>query len=356
MYIENLKLENFRNYKKEEIFFINGINLFIGDNAQGKTNIIESIYLTAFGKSYRTIKDNELINFDNEFCHVNLNYIKNSSKNNIEIFIDKNKKILKKDDIKINKISNHVGELLIVKFSPDSLDIIKGSPGKRRKFLDMICCQLSKSYIIIHQEYMKYLKLKNSLLKQERIDREYIDVLHDKMSECIEKIVNFRKTVIFKLLEKAKVIQNNITNGKETINLEYNTEFLNKNKEQIKKILDDVLFIEIIRKTSLKGIQRDDLDIYINDLDVGKYGSQGQNRTALLTLKLADFEVLIEEKEDIPILLLDDIMSELDKNRIQFLLKYIENYQSIITTTDSSFVKDVKNIKIFKVLNGTLEK
>ena len=167
MYIENLKLENFRNYKKEEIFFINGINLFIGDNAQGKTNIIESIYLSAFGKSYRTIKDIELIYFNENYCRTILNYNKKDNKRNIEIFIDENKKIIKQDDIKINKISNHVGELLVVKFSPDSLDIVKGSPGKRRKFLDMICCQLSKSYIINYQEYIKYLKLKNSLLKQE---------------------------------------------------------------------------------------------------------------------------------------------------------------------------------------------
>jgi DNA replication and repair protein RecF len=357
MYIESLKLENFRNYKNQNIPFINGINLFLGDNAQGKTNIIEAIYLSAFGKSYRTIKDLELIMFNEKYCHVNLNYNKENTKRKIEFFLDENnKKMIKQNDIKISKISNHVGELLIVLFSPDSLDIVKGSPGKRRKFLDMICYQLSKSYIITHQEYTKYLKLKNTLLKKENIDKEYIEILHDKMSEQIKKIVSFRFDVIEKILKKAQIIQKNITGGKENINLEYKSDFINLTKQEIKKILDENLYIDIIRKSSLKGIQRDDIDIFVNNLDVGKYGSQGQNRTALLTLKLANFEVLIEEKDDVPILLLDDIMSELDSSRIKFLLKYIEKYQSIITTTDASFIKDVKNIQILKVFNATLEK
>ena len=176
------------------------------------------------------------------------------------------------------------------------------------------------------------------------------------MSNYILNIVNFRKNTINKLLEKAKVIEQELTNKKEEINIEYVSDFLGLDKENIKKYLDDHLYIDILRKSSIKGIQRDDINIYVNNLEVGKYGSQGQNRTALLTLKLADFEVLREEKDDLPILLLDDIMSELDSTRINYLLKYIENYQSIITTTDSSFVENVDNIQILKVLNGTLEK
>lgn len=355
MYINKLKLENFRNYKIQEIDFINGINLFLGNNAQGKTNIIEAIYTSAFGKSYRTIKDNELINFNSNFCRINLEYSKDNVNKQNEIYIEESKKQIKNNGIKISKLSDFVGEILIVIFSPDSLDIVKGSPGKRRTFIDMICSQLSKSYIISHQEYMKCLKLKNAMLKKDNIDREYIYILHDKMSVCIKKIVNFRKYVIDKLLEKAKVIENNITNGKEDINIIYTTDFLNMDESQIKKYLDDHLFIEEMRKSSVKGIQRDDIIIHVNDVEVNKYGSQGQNRTALLTLKLADFEVLMEEKGQVPILLLDDIMSELDSDRISFLLKYIEKYQSIITTTDNTFVRDVENIKISKVSNGTLE-
>lgn len=356
MYIDKIELEKFRNYEKQEINLINGINLFVGDNAHGKTNIIESVYTCAFGKSYRTSKDNELIKLNENYTRVELWYNRNNINSKIEYYIDQNnRKSIKKDDIKIKKISEHVGELLIVTFSPDSLDIVKGSPAKRRSFLDMMCSQISKSYLINLQEYMKCLKIKNNILKSENIDKNYISVLHEKMSEYIFNIVKFRNNVINKLLEKAVVIQKKLTDEKEDINLKYETDFLNLSKEEIKEILDKYLNIEIIRKSSLKGIQRDDILIYINNLEVAKYGSQGQNRTAMLTLKLADFEILKDEKEETPILLLDDIMSELDQNRINFLLDYIKNYQSIITTTDSNFVKNKENIKISKVLNGTLE-
>lgn len=355
MYIKNIKLENFRNYEVQEINLINGINMFVGDNAQGKTNIIESIYLCTFGKSYRTIKDNELIKFENNYCRVNINYLKNNIENNIEVYIDDiNRKNIKKNDIKIKKISDHIGEIPVVIFSPDSLDIVKGAPSKRRNFLDMMCSQISKNYLINLQEYLKCLKLKNSILKNEKIDRNYLDILHEKMSKYIFYIVKFRKEIIDKLLFFSKDINLKLTDNKENINFIYSTDFLNLSIEEIKKILDEHINIEIMRKSSVKGIQKDDLIIYINDLEVSKFGSQGQNRTALLTLKLANFEILKELVNETPILLLDDIMSELDNNRVNFLLEYIKNYQSIITTTD--FDTDIKeNIKISKVLNGRLE-
>ena len=357
MHLKNINLSNFRNYKNQYIDLINGINLFVGDNAQGKTNIIESIYLCAFGKSYRTTKDVEIVKFNSDFSRIELEYNKDNIDKKIELYVDKeNKKIIKKDDIKITKIAEHVGEIPVVIFSPDSLDIVKGAPAKRRKFLDMICSQLSKSYLIDLQEYTKCLKMKNSLLKNEKIDDDYISVIHEKMAMYIKKIVSFRSIVTDKLLNKAKVIEKNITNEKEDINIIYETEFLNLEVEQIKEILDKFLYVEKIRKVSIKGIQRDDIKILINDVEVEKYGSQGQNRTAMLTLKLADFEVLMEEKGETPILLLDDIMSELDKNRIAFLTNYIEKYQSIITSTDSSFVNsNISNINISSVKNGNIE-
>src|SRR5574344_1201667 len=356
MYIEEIVLKNFRNYEFQKINFIKGINFFEGENAQGKTNIIESIYMCAFGKSYRTVKDNEVIKFNSDFCRINLLYNKKNIHQKIEVYIENiSKKQIKKDDIKIPKLADLIGEVPIVIFSPDSLNIVKGSPVKRRAFIDMVCSQLSKSYLINLQEYNKCLKLKNILLKKDDIDKEYIYILHEKMSLYIFNIVNYRKKIIDKLLIKAKIIHNNITFKKEELDLIYQTDFLNKTKEQIKNELDSNLYIDILRKSSLKRIQRDDLIININGFEVQKYGSQGQNRTVMLVLKLANFEVLKEEKEEEPILLLDDIMSELDENRINFLLKYIEKYQSIITTTDSNFIKDIKNIKISKVFNGRLE-
>lgn len=218
----------------------------------------------------------------------------------------------------------------------------------------MICSQLSKSYYINLQEYMKCLKLKNNLLKKDNSDRNYIRILNEKMATYIFNIVKYRNEVLKKILERAKIIQRNLTDSKENINIAYITEFLNISVEDIKKILDLHLDIEIMRRSSVKGIQRDDFTVYINDLEVSKYGSQGQSRTALLTLKLADFELLKDEKDDVPILLLDDIMSELDGNRIKFLLDYISKYQSIVTTTDAFFAKQAKNIKIYDVKNGKI--
>lgn len=356
MYINKLELENFRNYKEQKVDLINGINLFLGDNAQGKTNIIEAIYICAFGKSYRTLKDNELIEFGKEYCRINLEYIKNNNIFTTSFFIDSlNRKQIKNNGIKIRKIADYVGEIPIVIFSPESLDVVKGSPAKRRNFIDMICCQISKSYIIYHQEYMKCLKIKNSILKEDYIDDNYIEVLHEKMSKYIKDIVQYRKKII-ELLNKYSIdIQRKLTDGQENINIVYSTDFIDMNEDEIKKYLDEHLYIDKLRKSSIKGIQKDDLEIYINEKEVSKFGSQGQKRTALLTLKLANFELLKELKDEIPILLLDDIMSELDSKRINFLLKYIENYQSIITTTEDTFVKDISNIKIYKVSNGGLE-
>lgn len=357
MYLKNIKLVNFRNYQNETINFINGINLFIGQNAQGKTNIIESIYLSAMGKSFRTIKDSEVINFGKDYCKIDLDYF-NSQDEKIEIYIDKfNKKVIKENDVKIKKISDHFSKLLIVSFFPDSLDIVKKSPQIRRNFLDEICSKLSKKYLLNLQEYMKCLKMKNAMLKndKEKIDLNYIDILHEKMSIYIENIVKYRAYVVKLILEKAIIIHKVLTKSKEIINIKYISDFINLSKEEIEKQLNDFLKIEILRKTSLKGIQRDDLDFYINNLEVCKYCSQGQCRTTLLTLKLAEFEVLKEQNGKDPILLLDDIMSELDSNRVEFLLNYIKDYQSIITTTDFNMKVNIKNINIKKVLNGKLD-
>ncbi len=357
MYLKNLKLENFRNYEKEEIELINGINLFLGNNAQGKTNIIEAIYVCAFGKSYRTSKDNEIIMFDKDFCRISLDYIKKNIDSNTTYFIDNiGRKQMKNNEVKIKRITDYVGEIPIVIFSPESLDIVKSSPEKRRSFIDMICCQLSKSYIIYHQEYTKCLKLKNAMLKKDIVDDNYIYILHEKMSIYIKKIVEFRKTIIEKINKYSKVIQKKLTNDAEEIDLKYETDFEGMNEIQIKKYLDEHLYIDKLRKSSVKGIQRDDMIITIDGNNVAKFGSQGQKRTALLSLKLANFELLKDSMKETPILLLDDIMSELDSFRINFLLKYIENYQSIITTTEDTFVRDVANIKISKVSRGRLEK
>ncbi len=358
MYLEKLVLTNFRNYKNQEIIFNRGINLFIGDNAQGKTNIVEAIYTSAFSKSYRASKDIELINFDEEYTKVMLYYNKNNNSKTVDIYIDKNKKVIKLDEIKIKKMTELIGEIPLVIFSPEDMQIVKGASGEKRKFIDMICCQLSLKYLISFTEYNKCLKIKNNLLKKElKIeDKEYIYILNEKMSPLINYICNYRKEIILKLSNYSKLILKEITENKEDIDVIYTSDFENMSSIDINNKLNSVLNYEIIRKTTLKGITKDNIEININKKEVNKYGSQGQKRTSLLALKLANFEILRELKKEEPILLLDDIMSELDKKRVDFLLKYIEKYQSIITTTDYDKLSEkIEKIKIEKIKNGSLQ-
>ncbi len=358
MLINKIKLEGFRNYINEEINLDKNINLFVGDNAQGKTNIIESVYMCAFTKTYRTLKDTDTINLNQDYFRITMDYQNENENKVIEFFLDKKgHKQLKIDDIKVKKISSVVGDIPIVIFTPDDLNIIKGSPADRRKFLDIICCFISKSYTVHIQEYNKYLKIKNTVLKDE-IDSskiEYIKILNENMSKHIKFIVDFRKRVIGQLKKHSIKIQKELTNNNEQLNIEYVTDFEDKSESEILNILDEHIKIDIYRKNSVKGVQKDDIEFYINDLSAQKFGSQGQARTVLLTLKLANFEILKEVKNTNPILLLDDIMSELDNNRIRYLFEYIKDYQSIITTTDEGTLKDIKNIKISKISNGHLQ-
>lgn len=362
MYIKEVKVENFRNYESQSLKLGAKVNVLFGDNAQGKTNILEAIYFAAIGKSFRAQKDNEIVNFSKEFVRFVIDYTRSDDFederiNKIEVFIDKNgTKQIKNNGIKVTKISEHIGEINIVMFSPESMDIVKGAPQKRRKFLDMLLCQISKSNTIVLQEYNKFLKMKNDVLKQDKniIDDAYLDVLNTKLSGYIKKITTTRIDIIKKIEEKAKIIHESLTGEKESLSLNYISDFINFSEEEIKKKLDDIKYIEILRKSSIKGSQRDDLEIIIDGADVSKYGSQGQNRTALLSVKLAEFEVLKEVKDNNPILLLDDVMSELDNMRIEYLINYIKDYQSVITTTDIEIIKKLENVTFFKISGGQI--
>ena len=360
MYITDLKLTNFRNYKELELKLNKNVNVFFGNNAAGKTNILEAIYMSAITKSYRTGKENEVINFGESYTNIFVDYVdKLDRKNKIHIYIDQDsKKRIKEDGIDIKRISDFIGKYNIVVFSPESLDIIKGSPKNRRKFIDILLSQISKNYLMKLQEYNKTLSIKNSLLKSEdsKIDNNYLDILDEKIAEYISYIVKEREKLINKLNIYAKKIQKDLTNGIETIEIKYISDFLDLDIQGIYNLLKKSRFQDMLKKSSSRGIQKDDIEVYINDLEVKTYGSQGQNRTALLTLKLSELEILKDEKEEIPILLLDDVLSELDNNRIEYLLKYIEDYQTIITTTEIDTLKHLSNISFYKVLNGAVEK
>lgn len=360
MHLEKLQLTNFRNYENLKLEFSKTVNVFVGNNAEGKTNILESIYLSSITKSYRTSKDIECIKFNEQFFRIVHNYVDNNSNNiEVEVYLDNNnKKQIKENGLKIGKYSDFIGTIPMVVFSPDNMDIIKGSPKNRRKFLDILISQLSRSYVISLQEYNKLLTLKNNLLKQEKhtVDMTYLDILDEKLAEKTEVIVNYRTKYVDTVEKHAKKIQKELSKGEEELKLKYFSEFIDKDKEQIKSILVNSRENDFFRKTSNKGIGHDDIIVFVNDTEVSKYGSQGQNRTALLSMKLAEFEILKEEKDNTPIILLDDVFSELDRGRINFLIDYVSNYQVFITTTEIDSIDNIENKEIFKIKNGTVEK
>jgi len=353
MYIDKITLINYRNYKKAELEFGKQINIIYGNNAAGKTNILEAIYVCCLTKSHRTIKDVELINFDKDRAKVIAEF--EETKVSFEIN-KKNEKIIKENDIVVKKFGDFIGKNPIVIFSPENIDIIKGVPQKRRKFLNIIISQISRKYLINLQEYNKYLQIKNAMLKEykNKRDDEYLDIIDEMLSEKIEQITIERTKRIEQINEKAKKIHFEMTNKKEAIEIKYKTDFHQKDKKQILEILKISREYDFLRRASSKGIHHDDFLVIVNGEEVSKYGSQGQNRTSLLTLKFAEFEILKEEKEEIPIILLDDVSSELDKDRIKFLLNFIKDKQVFITTTQIDTLKITKEMKIFQVKENGL--
>lgn len=353
MYIKNLKLSNFRNYKNLDIEFSNGINIIYGNNGIGKTNILEAIYLSAITKSYRVSKETEYIKFNESVTHIASTYVEDNIVNMVEVSLTNNgEKQILENKLKIKKYTEFIGKYPIVMFSPDDMEIVKGAPKNRRRFLDILISQISKKYIIALSEYKKLINIKNSLLKKNRenIDINYLKIINEKLAVQILEIICKRKEYVEKLLKFSISAEKMISKHQEEIRIEYVTEFTNMDFNEILNTLNNCIENDIAKKTSTKGIGHDDILIFVDEKEVAKYGSQGQNRTALLALKIGEFELLINEKNIVPIILLDDVFSELDNERINFLLSYIKNYQVIITTTMIENIK-LEKAKFFDIIN-----
>lgn len=351
MYVEKINLTNFRNYKKQEIELDKNINIFYGNNAQGKTNILESIYLCAIGKSYRTNKDKELINLESEFSKVEVKYLKSDREGKITTNIA-NKKIVSLNDIKLKKMSEVLGNINIVLFSPDDINIFKEGPARRRKILDIMISQLRPAYVHNLNMYQKVLEQRNNYLKQIKYENKSVDMLdiwEEQLATAAEIISSYRKEFIEKIKEKIVDIHGKITKNKEKIELKYISDFTNK--EEFFKKIKEHRKIDIIRGFSGIGIHRDDLKVYINGQELGIYGSQGQHRSAILSIKLSELEIIKEDTDENPILLLDDFMSELDKERRENFLEDVKDTQIIITCTDKLELKNEYK-RIFYVENG----
>ena len=355
MYIKKIKLTNFRNYDEQEIDLEKNINIFYGDNAQGKTNIIESVFLCSIGKSFRTSKDNELIKFNKDFSSVYLEFEKSDRNGNIKIELS-NKKNIYLNGIKIKRLSDLLGNINVVLFSPDDINILKDGPDKRRRFLDIMIGQLRPNYIHILNRYNETLKQRNNYLKQIREENkteELLEIWDEKLAEYGEKIYTYRAQFVEKIKSKIGNIHNKITDEKEEIKLEYISNC--KNKEEYLKLLKERRKLDIIKGFTTKGIHRDDFNIYINNNLVGVYGSQGQNRTTVLSLKISELQVIYDEIGEYPVLLLDDFMSELDEKRRKHFLENIKNTQVIITCTDKIYLNNL-DYKIYNVKNGQISK
>ncbi len=354
MYINKIKLTNFRNYDEQEINLGKNINIFYGDNAQGKTNIIEAIFLCSIGKSFRTNKESELIKFNKDISSIYIEYEKSDRDGRIKIDLN-NKKSIYTNGIKIKKLSELLGNINTVIFTPDDINILRDGPQKRRRFLDIMIGQLRPNYIHLLNMYNKTLEQRNNYLKQIKENNkqeEMLDIWDEKLAEYGEKIYIYRNEFIEKIKNKINKIHKNITNEKEEIKVEYISNCANK--EEYIELLKSRRKLDIIKGFTTKGIHRDDFFVYINNQLVNVYGSQGQNRTVVLSLKISELQVIYDEIGEYPILLLDDFMSELDEKRRRNFLENIENTQVIITCTDKI---DIDNLdyKEFNVINGSIE-
>ena len=355
MYIEEIKLHNFRNYEEQKIELNKNINIFYGENAQGKTNIIESIFLCAYAKSFRTSKDKEIINLNKNEASVTLKYQKKDREGTIRVNIS-DKKYIYLNDIKAKKMSEILGNLNVVIFSPDDINILKDGPQKRRRFLDMMIGQLRPNYIHCLNIYLKVLEQRNNYLKQikeQNKSKELLEIWDEKLAEYAIIVYRYRYEFINKIKEVINEIHCKITDNKENLELNYISEC--DNKEKFIELLKQRRKLDIIKGYTTKGVHRDDFNIFINNKEVSVYGSQGQNRTVVLSLKLAELQVIKDDIDDYPILLLDDFMSELDSNRRKSFLNNIENTQVIITCTDpieiEKFNKNVE-YKLYNVKKG----
>lgn len=363
MYISNLKLSNFRNYKTLNINLDKNINIIIGNNGEGKTNLLESIYVLGLTKSHRSFIDNNLIRNNCDSCKIKAKLNKDNYKSELEIILENKNKILKIDKQIINKNSDYISNMNIIIFYPEDLELIKGSPAARRRFLNLELSQLNRNYLIILNDYNKLLKMRNDYLKNNYIDENYLNILTDYL---IDKAISIYKTRK-KFIDKLNDIINNVyfdIAKLSNFNIKYKTsiELDNLNYEELKSKLKnkfkDVYNQEIKFKNTLIGPHRDDLEFFLGDLNLKLYGSQGQKRVAVLSLKIGEINIFKKYKEQTPILLLDDVFSELDQKKKNNLLKYInDNIQVIITTTDVKNIskKILKDANVIKIKEGKIE-
>ena len=353
MYIKKVKLENFRNYDTSEIIFNKNLNNIFGDNAQGKTNILEAIFICGLGKSFRTNQDKELININKEFAKVEIEYFKKDREGKIRLELNQKKDFFI-NDIKVKKVSDILGKIYVVLFTPQDINILKNDPSKRRRFLNIMISQLRPMYVHILNKYNKTLEQRNNYLKQIKYENksiEMLDIWDEQLVDLGKKIYIYRKEFLEKINKKIKNIHLLTTQNKENIEIKYKSNIIDENKYLIE--LKNKRNADIQKGYTSVGIHRDDFDIFINNENISIYGSQGQQRSSIISLKLAEAETIYEEIDEYPIILLDDFMSELDKKRIKGFIENIKENQVIITSTEKILL-DKNEINYYNVKNAKI--
>lgn len=359
MYLSEITLNNYRNYGTLRLGLSPGLNVFTGENAQGKTNLLEAVYFSSIGRSMRTPRDKELIMWGEERARIKAQAVGRGGKSRVEIVLDKreNKRVAI-NGAPVSKLGELMGVIMTVLFSPDEISIIKESPSDRRRFMDIAICQLSKAYFYLLQRFNKTLSQRNRLLKN-GTGKDTLEVWDMQLATYGAKVIKTRRGFISRIRELAADAHAFLTDGKETLTLSY---------EGVEGETEDEIYENFIAELARtrdrdmfhgfthSGPQTDDFAAFIGETDVRKFGSQGQQRTAALALKLAQLELFNEETGEYPVLLLDDVFSELDPMRQQRLVEKLVGHQTVITCTHlESIVADrFKDMRLFKVERGTV--
>lgn len=370
MQLKSLELHGYRNYETLKLATESGVNIFIGPNAQGKTNLLEAIHVLSLTKSHRTSKDKELIGWNQSAAVIRADMEKRHGDVKLELQVSAQGKKAKINGLEQRKLSGFVGTLNVVLFAPEDLDIVKGAPGVRRRFMDMEIGQVHPGYLYDMQQYQKILQQRNNYLKMTDIRKaspEMLEVWNEQLATYGVKMMQKRKNFIVNLQKWAEKIHAGITGGLEHLTVEYKPSFGGAagTDSQVESSLFQQFMLKLTqgkeqefrRGTTLTGPHRDDITLAINGKDVQSFGSQGQQRTAALSLKLAELELMHEELGEYPILLLDDVLSELDQTRqTQLIETFQSRVQTFITTTglESVNMSRLKDASVFHVRNGQL--
>lgn len=358
MELKWLHLKNFRNYANEEVQFKQGLNILQGDNGQGKTNILEGIYYLLTGKSYRVRREQELARWgENEF-HIYGDFIVHSRQLRLESHYKDKGKVIKINGVPCRRLSDYVGTVNVVFFSPDDLVIVKGGPGERRKFLDLHIAQHNSKHIRVLNSYNKVLQQKNALLKHGQGNiKSHLELWNEQILEYGSQIIRSRWEFTNLLAQEAKEIYKNISLGKEEFTMEYQAlgkDDVEKALAEFPVLLEEKMPLEIERKMIYVGPHRDDLVFKLNGRSARLYGSQGQQRSIILSLKLGELGVFYQAKGEYPLLLLDDVLSELDNFRREYLLRTVKKLpQTIITMTSAEMLTDHASLLLY-IENGRI--